>query len=262
MKISLVKDSLVTDGVRRMWDGIRQILDIKDLPGEFWKPIKDYEGYFEISTFFRVRSLERIVKSKGEGVIKLYPKIMKQRINAEGYWQVRLSKNGKRQCKRPHRMYAQVFVQNPEDKPFVNHKNLIKTDNIPCNIEWNTQPENTEHARVNGAIKCGTDVNHSKLTENQVLEVYNSKDKRGDIAKKYGINTAMVDKIKGGRSWVSVTGGIPNLNPKTYPADVVISIYKSLKRPCELVKEMGVPMSVICRIKKKQSYKKLLNGLD
>lgn len=262
MKISLVKDSLVTQGVRNMWDGIRRILDIKDLPGEFWKPINGYEGYFEISTFFRVRSLERIVKSKGDGVMQIKSKIMKQRVNAEGYWQVRLSKNGKRQCKRPHRMYAEAFMQNPENKTHVNHKNLITTDNIPCNIEWNTPAENTEHARVNGAIKCGTQVNHSKLTENQVLEIYTSKDTYEIVAKKYGINPYMVYKIRSGTSWASVTGGAPKRNDNKYPDEKVIEIYNYKGTSTEASKHLGIPLSVVCRIKNKQSYKKLLNGLD
>lgn len=183
---------LVTDFIRNMWGGIRENLSIKSLPGETWVDCLGCFGLIQISSFMRVKNVLQNI-------------ILKQRINGDGYWQIRFTYNGKRIGKRVHRLYAEAFMKNPLNKPFINHKNLVTSDNIPLNLEWCTALENTLHAKINGAIPNGVKVKHSKLTEEQVLNIYNSSKSHRIISEEYGVAKRMVAKIKNGINWASIT---------------------------------------------------------
>jgi hypothetical protein len=73
-------------------------------------------------------------------------KIIKPFETTAGYRSVTLINNGKRRHCSIHRLLAQHFIPNPQNKPVVNHKNGIKTDNRLSNLEWVTQKENSLHA--------------------------------------------------------------------------------------------------------------------
>jgi len=210
---AVIKGDIVTDGMRRLWDGIRSNLDIKDLPGEVWVVAEGSMGFYEVSNFMRVRSVRRIVNANMGGIMEIEPRILKQGVSCGGgYWEVRFSFKCKRVNKRVHRLYTSAFYSNPFNKPVVNHKNLIKTDNIPCNLELVTVYENTLHAKTNGAIPCGEAVKHSKLKSNQVLDIFTSKETYKYLAERYSVCEYTIHKIKSGKDWSSITGKTYNKN--------------------------------------------------
>lgn len=106
---------------------------------EMWESI--YDGY-QVSNLGRVRSL------KGYKEKILTPRERK------GYLLVELWVNGRPIYPSVHRLVASAFVQNPDNKPHINHVNGDKTDNRATNLEWCTPSENQRH-RFNVLKKCG-----------------------------------------------------------------------------------------------------------
>lgn len=104
---------------------------------EIWKPVVGYENLYSISNFGRVKSLN-FDGSKQEKIMSPYM--------VHGYKRIRIFKNKKARSVGVHRLVAEAFIPNPDNKPFVNHKDGNKSNNITSNLEWVTQSENTIHA--------------------------------------------------------------------------------------------------------------------
>lgn len=118
---------------------------------EVWEDIEGFENY-QISNLGRVKSKERYTKIKN-GVMSLRKeKILKLSHNKKGYAQTVLYKNKKPITVKIHRLVAQAFIPNPENKPQVNHKDGNKDNNFVNNLEWLTDKENKQHAIKNGLV--------------------------------------------------------------------------------------------------------------
>ena len=121
--------------------------NLENLLNEIWKDIKNYEGLYQVSNYGRVKSLEKISKING----RIYPtKILKCHIGTKKYLDVDLCKNGISKRHRIHRLVAECFIPNPENKPQINHEDCDKQNNRVDNLSWNTNSENQKHAFING----------------------------------------------------------------------------------------------------------------
>ena len=125
-----------------------------------------------------------------------------------GYLKIVLyDENGKSIEYALHRLVAETFIPNPENKPQVNHINCIKTDNRVENLEWCTNGENQIHAFKNGLQKGNFSHPNSKLTPEQVLYIKENcvvgSKKYGmqTIAKKFGVCAETVKQILLGKSY-------------------------------------------------------------
>lgn len=97
---------------------------------ERWRPVVGYEGLYEVSDLGRIRRIKIIEPTKKK----------------HGYMQVSLvDRNGRRKSLRLHRIVAQAFISNPDDKPQVNHRDENPENNRASNLEWATAEENTNY---------------------------------------------------------------------------------------------------------------------
>lgn len=104
---------------------------------EKWKDIVGYEGLYQVSNLGNIKSLN--YRNTGE------EKIRKLVIDKYGYFVVSLRVNGKSKQHFVHRLVAQAFMPNPDNKPHIDHINTDKTDNRVCNLRWVTQKENSNN---------------------------------------------------------------------------------------------------------------------
>ena len=107
-----------------------------------WVDIKGYEGVYQINRDGVVKRIYR--NSNNRNLTK--EKILKPILKKNGYVQFGLSYKNKVVAKLHHRLLAEAFIPNPENKPTVNHKNGIHSDNRIENLEWATQKEQIQHA--------------------------------------------------------------------------------------------------------------------
>ncbi len=104
---------------------------------EIWREVKGYEGLYDVSNIGNVRSLNWRHSGKTRNLFL--------KTHRDGYKQVELFKDGKKQMLCVHRIVAEAFLDNPENLPQVNHKNYDRSDNSVANLEWCSASDNCKH---------------------------------------------------------------------------------------------------------------------
>lgn len=107
---------------------------------EIWKDVKGFEGKYQVSNYGNVKSLNW-KRANCEKLLYL-------KKHNKGYRQVELVMNGKPRMYLVHRLVAQAFIPNPNNKPFINHIDANKENNHLENLEWCTQSENVRHSML------------------------------------------------------------------------------------------------------------------
>lgn len=157
---------------------------------EIWKDIKEYEGIYQVSNLGKVKRVKtnRVLKGcKDKG----------------GYLRVNLSKNSVTSTNTLHRLVAEAFIPNTDNKPEVNHIDEDKTNNRVDNLEWSTRKDNLNYGTRNKRISktqsvpiIATNIKTGKSTE-----FYGT----NDCARRLGLYSSNITRVLKGVS--KQTGG-------------------------------------------------------
>lgn len=171
---------------------------------EIFKDIIGHEGRYQISNHGNVKSF----------IKKFSGKLMIPKIDKDGYHEVGIrDTDNKRKYIRVHRLVTMVFVSNPNNLSFVNHKDSIRDNNYYKNLEWCTQQYNNQHAFTDGNQDNSCE-NHpqTKLTNNEVKEIYRTaiigNHTEPQLMKMFNISRGVINGIRLKKSWFKVTDEI------------------------------------------------------
>ena len=135
---------------------------------EIWRDIVDYEGLYQVSNLGNVKSVDRQIKTIEGFLKKIEGKFIKFTCNNYGYLYVDLYKYNKKHRFYIHRLVAETFLENPKNKPFVNHIDCNPLNNKVDNLEWCTQKENIQYANKLGRMKSIE--NLKKVDRNKLIQ--------------------------------------------------------------------------------------------
>ncbi|MBQ4495039.1 MAG: HNH endonuclease [Selenomonadaceae bacterium] len=197
--------------------------EIEDLSGEQWKPIPNYAGLYQVSTFGRVKSYKTDK-----------PRILRPVINKNNYLTVHLWQNNKVKMVTVHRLVALAFIPNPLVKPQVNHKDGCKLNACVSNLEWVTNAENIQHAFDTGleVAPQGEECYNAKLTPEQVRHIRENPNGLNtiELAKQFGVTAATISDVQLGKKYKTAGGQVRKPKKKRYTPKIPTNIRDEIRQ--------------------------------
>lgn len=170
---------------------------------EIFKQIKGYEGLYEVSNLGRIRSTSykgvKILKPQGKRCLHVV-----------------LCKNQVKELKLVHRLVAEYFIPNPNNKPQVNHIDGNRYNNEVSNLEWCTTQENNIHAYNVGLLSRYENRPSAKLTKEKVLKIpeyIKQGATTNDLATLFRVSRRCIDNIFEGKNWTGLGIDFTTLRP-------------------------------------------------
>ncbi len=178
---------------------------------EIWKLVLEHPRPVEVSSLGRIRTKDYLCVATRLGIPNLQMKkgkIISPYYHEAGYLQVRIGAESKKLKYYVHRLVAMAFCDGYDENLTVNHKDGIKDNNIPSNLEWITKADNTRHEWETGLVNVrGENSPLSILKEYQIHEIRQKKLEGlslSAIGKQYGVSTGAIYKIIARKSWAHV----------------------------------------------------------
>lgn len=179
---------------------------------EYWKDIEGYEGIYQVSTLGKIKALP-VSKKYGRFEQKRKETILKPSIDKRGYHSVSLQKDGITKYCSVHRIVAEAFILNIENKPTTNHIDGDKSNNSVYNLEWATHKEQINHADKNGlrnirgensAVARATNEAVEYIRKNHWSDLKAQKSNTQELCDKFAISKTTIYNILRNRSWKHV----------------------------------------------------------
>lgn len=222
-----------------------------------WRSIVDFDPDYQVSNTGLMRSF----KSGYEW------RLMRPFIDERGYTRISVFKNGKKGPAQVHRLVALAFLTNPENRPYVNHKDCNPANNVLSNLEWVTAKENMEHASINGRLATGERHWRCKISDEQIAEIKIHLEQRimtmPEIARMYRISASSVSNIyrgsrnslksaRGQLGYTALKGRKKIKAPKRYPDEVISEVQRRLAlghNKLQIAFDVGMDESSVRRIR-------------
>ena len=184
---------------------------LESYPNEEWRDIPNYEGLYQVSNLGRVKSLEKQTWNH-QCYVTRKPRILKQFFDSKKYPQVRLCNNDNQPTFKVHKLVAMTWLNNPHNKPQIDHINTIKTDNRVENLHFVTGIENnnnplTKQHRLEGLKKHNKSIPIVQVTlDGHYIKTWKS---AVEVEKETGIKRSSISSVlrgkyhhAGGYKWV------------------------------------------------------------
>lgn len=163
---------------------------------EVWAPIPEFAGLYEASSFGRIRSIRNGI-------------ILKVCLDSDGYPQLCLKIWGRAFGRKVHRLVAAAFLGEPTGRQ-VNHKDGVKTNNTPGNLEYVTNDQNIAHGVALGLFARGERNRAAQLTEPTVREIRkqyvfgSQENSTRALARRFKMSQYAIHSIVSRRTWVHI----------------------------------------------------------
>lgn len=217
--------------------------------------IDGFEGYFVTE--------DGKVFSNKQGKLREISQSVQRKYYASSFW----VEGGTQKHIYVHRLVALTFINNPENKPFVNHKDGNKLNNNVSNLEWVTRQENVDHAMENNLVPAMVGVNNGRaiLTEDQVIDIYSrllNGEKSIDLAREFSVEKTTIGNIKRRKEWKHITKDFPLIEIKfkaqKQSDEIVHEVCKRLELgipPTPIADELNVPIDLVYDLKRRKGFK-------
>lgn len=163
---------------------------------EEWRPIDGWP--YEVSSYGRVRRVIRYRNSAPDGIVQGTP-------GSGGYLRVTLSSQNRRASVRVHQLVAIAFIgPKPSSAHEVAHSDGRCANNAATNLRWATREENERDKARHGTKLIGEQVHGAKCTAEIIRKIRDAAGTIYDIAPRFGIHPATVDRIRRRATWKHV----------------------------------------------------------
>lgn len=165
---------------------------------EEWKCVVGWEGYYEVSSLGRVRSVIR----RGEHINRSYGgKEVKPILGSRRYLVVNLTASGRRSQVFLHKIVAEAFIGSRPDGFVACHCDGDRMNNVPSNLRWDSQKSNIADKFDHGTWQYGEAIGNSKLTDADVMTIRKSGMRICEVVRMYGISKTNAARVVHGETW-------------------------------------------------------------